>query len=155
MEALRQWAICLIISGMAGTLISLLSPRGTMEKTLRAVIGVFIVAAVCSPLSQLKNSDDILPAFAFGETDYADAGELGEQMLEACRNTVGETVRAAAAETGIGDYTVETDAYIDENCCIIIQEIRVVIPPENADLQNGFSAALQERLGVPVTVECS
>lgn len=155
MEALKQWAICLIISGMAGTLISLLSPRGTMEKTLRAVIGVFIVAAVCSPLVKLKNADDILPVFAFENTDSADADKLAEQMLEACRNTVGETVRAAAAETGIEDYSVETDAYIDEDYCIIIQRIRIIIPSENADLQNGFSAVLQEQLGVPVTVECS
>ena len=55
---------------------------------------------------------------------------------------------------GITEYSVDTDLYIDENFCIIIQEIRIAIPNENKEKTDEFSQKLKARLGVPISAEC-
>ena len=152
MDALRQWDVSLIICGIGATVISLLSPRGTMEKTLRAVIGIFIVTTVCAPLANLKKAEDILPAFSFeGEAYYSDS--LEEQMLAACKNTVGEVVENVAEEMGIAEYDVNTNIQIDEEYCIIIQDIHIVVYGCDSAVAADFEAVLQNKLGVSVAVE--
>lgn len=152
-EAFKQWAFSLIISGIAGTLVSLLSPRGNMEKALRTVIGIFIISALCSPLVTL-GSDAELPSFSIEENAMVQADELGKQMEESCRKTIGIAAKEVATELGITEYNVNADLYIDDKFCIIIQKIRIVLPSENKEIAEEFSQRLQTRLGVPVTAEC-
>ena len=152
-EAFKQWAFSLIISGIAGTLVSLLSPRGNMEKALRTVIGIFIVSALCSPLVTLGSNAE-LPSFSIEENAMVQADELGKQMEESCRKTIGIAAKEVATELGITEYNVNADLYIDDKFCIIIQEICVVLPTKYKEFADDFSQKLQTRLGVPVTAEC-
>ena len=152
MEAFRHWAMSLIICGIGATVISLLSPRGTMEKTLRAVIGIFVVSAVCMPLAKLKNAEDILPAFSFeGEAYYYES--ISEQMVEACKNTVAEVIADSAKELGIADYDVDADIQINEEYCIIIQDIHIRVYDCDDVGAAEFEAVLCDKLGVSVAVE--
>ncbi len=153
MEAFKQWAFSLIISGIAGTLVSLLSPRGNMEKALRTVIGIFIVSALCSPLMQLKPGAEI-PSFSIEENEAEQADLLGKQMEDSCRETVRITAKEVATELGITEYNVNADLYIDDNFCIIIQEISIILPTGYKEIADEFSQKMQTRLGVPVTAEC-
>ena len=153
MEALRQWAISLIICGIGATIISLLSPRGTMEKTLRAVIGIFIVSTVCMPLAKLKNAEDILPAFSFESETYL-SENLEEQMLDVCRETVGKVIDDTAKELNIAEYDVDADMQMNEEYCIIIQYIHISVYECDSVTTAKFESVLQNKLGVSVTVEC-
>ena len=153
MEALRQWAISLIICGIGATIISLLSPRGTMEKTLRAVIGIFIVSTVCMPLAKLKNAEDFLPVFSFeSETFYSES--LEEQMLEACKVTIGKVIDDTAKELNITEYDVDADVQTSEEYCIIIQRIHIRVYDCDSATAADFESVLQNKLGVSVAVEC-
>ena len=152
MDAFKEWALSLIIAGMAGTLISLLSPRGTMEKTLRAVIGVFIVSAVVSPLSQILKEKSFLPTFAFENVISQADNSISEHMLDVCKSTVGTVISETADECGIDGYSVDADLDIGENNCIIIREICITIQNDDALKSSDFSAELEKKLGFPVTV---
>ncbi len=152
MDGLRQWALCLIIGGAAGTFAMALSPKGSMDKTLRAVIGIFIVAVICAPLARLENADEFLPVFA--ENDCADVFEetekLNEYILSAYEETVKNEIETVAAEYGISPDKAEIEMHIDNDYCIIIQKIEVEISNGNSD---EFSLALQKRLGAPVIIK--
>ncbi|MBR2869568.1 MAG: stage III sporulation protein AF [Clostridia bacterium] len=154
MNILRQWAVSLIISGMAGAVISLLSPRGTMEKTLRAVIGIFMVSAVCSPLTDILKEDVLLSLPATEHVTVEADNSLNEYMLDSLNNTVEGTVKSAAATLGIADCEIGTDAYIDEYSCIIIRNIHITIPSEFSESADDFAEILEKKLGVTVGVEC-
>ena len=153
MDFLRQWAIGLIICGIGATVISLISPRGTMEKTLRAVIGIFIVSAVCMPLQKLKKADEVLPAFSFDGEAYFNQN-LEKQMLEACRETVGKVIDKTAKDMNIAEYDVDADIQMDANCCIIIQHIHIKTYTCDSGTAAELEAVLQNKLGVSVAVEC-
>ena len=153
MEIFRQWAFSLLISGMAGTIVSLLAPRGNMEKVLRTVVGIFIVSVLCSPLIKLK-TDAEFPSLSFELDEAVQADSLGKQMEDSCRQTIGNVAKETADEFGITEYELNTELYIDSEFCINIQEIHIVMPSEYQAVVNDFSEKLQAKLGVPITAEC-
>ena len=81
MDAVRQWAICLIAAAAAGTFAAAVIPGGSMEKTVKAVAGIFVVVAVCSPLAELRSHG--LPTFA----DLAEQAET-----PACAQAIDEAL---------------------------------------------------------------
>lgn len=153
MDALRQWALCLIIAAAAGTFVISVSPRGSMDKTVRAVVGIFVVAAICSPLADLIKSDFTVEAMADYEYEADDGAEdLQEYMLSVCREAAEEKIISAAEESGVSVEEIFINADIDADNCIIIHGITVTVSAETSDKSAGFSAILEETLGVPVTV---
>ena len=153
MEIFRQWAVSLVISGIAGTVVSLLAPRGNTEKALRTVVRIFVVCVLCSPLTKLE-TDAEFPDFSFEEYEAAQTDLLGKQLEETCRQAVGDVAREIAEELGITGYNVSADLYTDDEMCIIIQNIHVVLPADYKALASEFSKKMESRLGVPVTAEC-
>lgn len=151
MDALRQWAVCIIVAAFAGAFVTVISPRGSMDKTVRAVAGVFVVAALCSPLAEIGNLN-----FSFEEEDitYNENSFLPdaeEKLAEIYADAVADRVNEIAAETGTQTESVDAEVSVDENGCIIIHKISVGIP--NPDSAEKLEKKLSEKLGVPVTVE--
>lgn len=151
MDALKQWALCLIIGAAAGTFVMAVSPRGSMDKTVRAVVGIFVVAAICSPLANLLKDDLSTEAFADYETDIQ-SEDMNDYVLEAFCNEVQKRVLSEADEWGIGIKEIFTDAEIDADNCIIIHKITVTAEEKNGQEIRNFSACLSEELGVAVAV---
>lgn len=152
MDALRQWALCLIIGATAGTFVMAISPRGSMDKTVRAVVGIFVVAAICSPLAGLPKTDFTADAFADYEFTQQSEEEMYEYMLEAYRREVENRILSAADEQGNEISEIFISADIDADNCIIIQDITVTLASEHSADTAEFSAYLSQRLGVSVTV---
>lgn len=152
MDTFRQWILCVIIAAASGTFACAVSPKGSTDKTLRTVVGIFVVASICAPLSQIDFEKISVPVYAESyDTEISDIG-LNKFMLPACEAAVKSEISAAATEYGFVVERVVFDAYADKNNCIIIQNIQIDIQNGNSGRVSDFSTALAERLGVPVTV---
>ncbi len=154
MDAFRQWAVCVIIAAAAGTFVTAISPRGSMDKTVRAVVGIFIVATICAPLSQLKSTD--ISEYAFSVSDYPDNGKaednMYEHMISVCKKTVEDETLLLADEYKIKVESIKSEMNIDENNCIIIRDIQIDIQYDSQNKTSEFSEKLSEILGVSVAV---
>ncbi len=153
MDALRQWSLSLIVAAAAGTFVMVISPRGSMDKTVRAVVGIFVVAAICSPLAGFADSDfsfKAMSGFDFDEHDSAES--LQEYAVSACRDAAEIQILATADNLGIKVNEICIDADINTDGCIIIHSIAVTIEAEYYEKQSDFSALIEDELGVPVTV---
>lgn len=153
MEVLRQWALSLIIASAAGTFAMVLLPRGSMDKIVRAVVGIFVVAVICSPLAELKDINFSLQAFAEYELETANVEALREQLALACRNAVEKQISDTARELEIEVESINAEMNTDTENCIIIHKITVYISAESGGKAEPFSEILQEKLGVPVQVD--
>ncbi len=152
MDAFRQWALCLIIAAAAGTFVCAVSPRGTAEKAVRTVAGIFVVATVCTPLAQIEKNGFDIPAFA-DSAAVSDCGELlKEQILESCKNAVEEQLAQVAKKHLLTVCSIKINAYIDEYNSIIIQNIQLEINSEAPESVLRFQSEAQDVLGIPVTI---
>lgn len=153
MDVLRQWAVSLIIAAAAGTFAMVISPRGSMDKTVRAVVGIFVVSVICSPLAQIKDNSFSVEAVAEYELETENVAALREQLVSACRDAVETQVIQSAQELGIEVETVEAEMSVDAENCIIIHKIAVNVPKKYGKNSELLSEILKEKLGVPVQVE--
>lgn len=155
MEMLKEISFCLMISAAAGTLVTVLVPRGAMDKTVRAVVGIFVVAAICSPFYETQNSNSASDAFAdFGSYDIDEsyAEEMNNALIDTFVNALKNRLEDFAAERDIRIISLDTDLYIDEEWCINIHKITAVI--ENQELYDieELSREISDELGIPVDV---
>lgn len=151
MDSIRQWALCLIFSAAAGTLVTVISPRGSMEKTLRAVVGIFIVAAICTPLTKLSADGLTLIAFAPAE-DSAENEKLNEFILDGYKTASEKTILQVAEKRGIHVENITAEMDINSEGCIIIHSITAVIKEIPQKEKEEFTRELSHALGAEVEV---
>ena len=155
MEFLKSWAFSLITAAAAGTLATVIVPRGSMDKTLRAVVGIFVVAVICSPLAEIKKQESALDIFAdFDEAPFDDSyiENLHENMLGIFESTVNSCVKESASQLNIDVISVNADIFFDENQCINIHKIEVVISNCQPSEKKKLSQKISEKLGAPVEI---
>lgn len=150
MDALKQWIISLVFSAAAGTLISVISPKGSNDKTVKTVVGIFIIAAVCVPLSEIEASDFSVPAFVRDEI-IAD-NSMNDFTVEMLENELFNKASEVASEFGCGIKDVEIQAEYDNENCIIIHEMTVYFINSENEKVTEIAAKIENELGVPVTV---
>ena len=155
MDFIKEWALCLIFAAAAGTLATVIIPRGSTDKTARAVIGIFVVAVICSPLSEISKSDLSVEAFADSEEggfDNSYAEDMREQMADVFKTTLDSQIRKVASELGIAVTSVKADISVDAEYCINIHKI--VVTASNSELSDEayLSELFGEKLGVPVEI---
>lgn len=151
MDSIRQWALCLVFSAAAGTLVTVISPRGSMEKTLRAVVGVFIVAAICTPLTKLSADGLTLSAFAFAE-ESAENEQLNEFILDEYKAETEKTILAVAKKRGITVGYIAVEMNINSDGCIIIHRITATVKEIPQKEKEEFTRELSDALGAEVEV---
>ena len=150
MEGLKQWLISLIFSAAAGALITVISPKGSNDKTLKTVVGIFIISSIFLPLTKMNLSDFSFPAFA--NELKIEQGEEGDFVVEMLEEELYKTVSETAEEFNCKISGVEIDAGYDEDNCIIIQEIAVYYTSGETENIQMAAAETEKRLGVPVRV---
>lgn len=152
MDALKQWLVSIIAAAMAGTFVMSVSPRGSMDKTVRAIVGMFVVAAVCIPVLKISRAD--FSEYTFEQYGYSESelNELEDFVISTCKKTVSEEIYALAKENKINITGIETDIEYNAEKCIIIHAIKVLVESKDNVLFSDFCTTLEEKLGVPVTV---
>lgn len=150
MDGLKQWALCLIISAAAVTLVTVISPSGSTDKTVRAVAGIFVVSAIFTPVADI--SFDFSSMSAMAEYDVEQSDNLSDSVLEACKIAAENAILSAADKRGATVKEICINADIDTDSCIIIHGITVKVGAENTDKKSELSLAFANAAGVPVEV---
>lgn len=155
MGYIRDVAFCLIFAAAAGTLVTVIVPRGSMDKTVRAVVGIFVVAVICSPLTGLDKPKMILDAFAVSdeadvENSYTE--NTREYMTKALKENITLQIKEIVSGFGADTLSVNAEISVDEDDCINIHRIEVIIKNGNFVDKTELSETVSRNLGVPVDV---
>ena len=155
MELLKEISFCLIISAAAGTLVTVLVPRGAMDKTVRAVVGIFVVAAVCSPLYGVDKKDLVSDVFSdFGEYDFDEsyAEDMNNVLIDTFVTALEKSVYEFASERNLKISSLDADLSVGDDGCINIHNITVVIENCRSYDNTELSRKISDELGIPVDV---
>lgn len=145
------------LSALAGGLVWLLSPKGSVQKALQAVVAVFLLCAFLSPF--LGRAGIALEWAAPEALETPVNPELERTLLEQQRQAVEEALRKqiwgllAAREIEGAEIFVRTD--ILDNASIEIVAVQAVLPElpggSGANIE-ALRAALREAVGIDVEV---
>lgn len=155
MEYIKDVALCLIFAAAAGTLVTVIVPRGSMDKTVRAVVGIFVVAVICSPLTELDKAETILDAFEVYDEETVEnlyTEDMSEYITETLKENITLRIKEIVSEFGADAVSVNTEMSVDENDCINIHKIEVKIKNGNFIDKTRLSETISRNLGVPADV---
>ncbi len=155
MDLLKNMALCLIAAAAAGTLATVIVPKGSTDKTVRAVVGIFVVAVICLPFSELEKNDlftDVFGNYEEALSDNSYTREMQNHMIELMKETVNSEIKEAANELGAEIKSVFADISADNENCINIHEINIVVYKIDSLDKEELSKKISARLGVPVNV---
>lgn len=124
-----------------------------MEKTVRAVVGIFVVSVICAPLAKFDKSDFSVEAFADYDYEHGNVQELHECMVSACKTAIENDIREAAEDFGVHLESVQMQVSVDDENCIIIHKIAIKTSGISEKNNEDLSEMLEKRLGVPVETE--
>ena len=151
MEALRTWALTVAIAALAGGIVRLLTPRGSVEKAVRVVVAVFLLAAFLSPMFGRGgvSLDWVLPEPQEPPTISALELEVVRQVQSAVEDELHSRIeRVLAAWNLEGQILLGTD--ILSGGSIEIVTAQVVLPPGSAAA--GLAAAIWDETGLDVEI---
>jgi hypothetical protein len=154
LEALRNWAICVALSALAGGVIWLLSPKGAVQKALQAVVAVFLLCAFLSPL--FTQSEITLEWIAPEPQNAPVSPALEKTLLEQQRLAVEQALEAQLRQTlegrGITEakFLIQTDILDDGS--IEIVAVQAVLPAGSKNSE-ALQTALREATGLEVEIQ--
>lgn len=155
MDFLKNAALCLIAAAALGTLATVIVPRGSMDKTLRAVVGIFVVAVICSPLAEIPEAERVSEVFVNSfeaSSDEIFSEDMQKQMLEIIESTIISNIKETASELNVNVVSVNPELSVDADHCINIHKITVKVSECNSSLKEYLSVKISENLGVSAEV---
>ena len=148
METVKQWALTVAISAVAGAVILMLAPDGALNKSVRTAVSLFLIVAMMSPFVKgVDFSDfDILAAEEYEQPDLTDA--VAEQMKQAVKTKISEIL----ADCGIKPIAINIDISVDgEN--MTIENIQIIA--ESSDNITTAENRIKTEVGADVKIEVS
>ena len=152
MDFVKQWALTLIATAAFSTLVVFLTPSGNAEKTIKAVVGIFVIVSVCSPLADAVFEPENLFSFSFEQADAEFGESVADSYSELLEESLHSQIDSVAQEFGVTLNSVEAEISADESGCIIIHNITVNAGGNDGSGAERFKEYLEKLLGLPVEV---
>jgi len=151
MEVLRNWALTIAIAALAGGIVRLLTPKGSVEKAVRTVVAVFLLSAFLSPLFSRggMNFDWVLPELHEPPAISALEMEVMRQVQTAVEAELRERMERVLRNRDLaGEILLHTDILSDGSIEIVTAQ--VVLPPGSGT--SGLAAQLHAETELDVEI---
>jgi len=151
MQTIRTWALTIALAALAGGIVWLLAPKGSVQKAVRTVVAVFLLCAFLSPLFDRRGIDFtlLLPEDAAAPTIPGFDETISRQLQSAVEAELIRRISGVLEERKIsGQILVRTD--ILPGGGINIATAKVALPPGTNT--SGLKNSLEEAAGTEVEI---
>ena len=128
MESIKSWAVCVVFSVAAASVINLIAPDSGGEKAVKFVTAVFVLVSFFSVFTSL---DVDVTEYTDSISEALGEHELNKQAKEQTKGILTEHIRASIASKltamGYENYEIEIEIYIDSDENISLESIDVAI----------------------------
>ena len=130
METFKSWAVSSVTAAAVVTVISLLSPSGNLEKSIKIIIALFLIAAFIMPFSK---SDIAFESFDInrGIKEIIDENKLDNEVkknvADSLENAVETEISAYFSGVDIDYVSVEAKVSVDQDNNVYTQSISIIL----------------------------
>ena len=149
MEGISQWAVSVSICAAVVCIVEMLLSDTALEKTVRFVLGAFLLGAVLLPLGGViqEGIQDI------GWTEYTQQPDVTQTLNQQRKSYLeqalaGMIVKGLREQKGISPAKVEVHTDIDEQNCISIITAEVMLTAAEAEQGAAVSRYVKQEWGI-------
>lgn len=153
MEVLRSWVLGITLCAGVGTVLFVLVPRGSMERSMRSVLALFMIYAVAAPLLKLKtprlDADRIEGSYSQSAAQYAEVVE--KRMLDAADDAVRREILRAVPRLDNASTLIEVRSALNGENSVYIESVTVYLNGSGIAASQ-VKKELREKLGLTAEV---
>ncbi len=154
MKSIQQWTSIICIASIICIIIELMLPPGKMEKTMRMVLGIFMVCALISPIKNLKklnfNISNITTEAIKDKFEFTN--KINSQLTNLAEDNVRVLILSILKEKGISPKKVDIFMDTNEDNCISIIKSKIYVSKEEAELVNNIKSLIESKLKIETEV---
>lgn len=111
MDTVKQWVLTVVIAAAAGAIVLMLSPDGSVNKSVKTAVSLFLIVAMIMPFAKGIDFDfrDII------SESEAESPELNDAVLEQMRAALQAEIEKILDENGIKVEEINIDMNIKDN----------------------------------------
>lgn len=146
MDTVRQWVLTVAISAAAGAVVLMLSPGGSVNKSVRTAVSLFLMTAMVLPFVRNFSFDipNIIPDASTEQPDISASVE--EQMKAALKTEIGKILD----KNGIKYREINIDMNISDNTVTVR---KIEIKSENGGDFSALENRISSETGAEVKIE--
>lgn len=148
MLTFKSWAVSVVTAAAVVCVISFFTPSGAMEKTLKTIIGLFLMASFILPFSGTDIASGLLESTngikeIIDENKYEN--EMKKSVSDSLENAIEAEICAYLSNAEVDYIKVEAEVYVDSKNNIDTKSILIVL---REDIQiNEIISFISERFG--------
>ncbi len=149
MEGLYQWAAAVSICAVVVCIVEMLLSDTALEKTVRLVLGLFLLSAVLLPIGNaVKDFGKEMEIPEYSEAVPDSTLSLEKQRKVCLERAAAELIDKKLKEKGIEPAKVEVHTDIDTEGCIECITAEVMLHRQDAHRSAAVSRQVREELGI-------
>lgn len=146
MTEVKNWAFSVCCSAVIGTILSMILPAGSLNKTFKTVFYVFFLCTVLSPLSEIKFSDYIGVNKFNNNIEFNETKDINSSMAKYLENKIVSSSEEVLNNEGIFYEDIFIKINIRDNESIDINKFELTIKnPEDA---SKIKSLIYEKIGI-------
>ena len=134
MEAIRSWALSVTAAAIISAVISLISPSGALEKTVKTIIALFVLLSFLAPLTKTFRSDlfsvDVEHINEWIEENKLKK-EIESETISVLKSEIVSKISSYINENINAKSEVDAEISISENYDIVIERISIGLDKVN------------------------
>lgn len=151
MELIKQWALGITISAIAGAVILVLSPQGATEKIVKTAVSLFLLCAMLTPF--MKNIDVNALLDTKISNEEADTENIESGVIQTTKQAVRQKIDEILSTYGIKAEEINIDISIDDEKQMSIDNVAIVINGADAGKMSQAKEEIIKQLGIEVKTE--
>lgn len=149
MDTVRQWALTVCVCAVVGAIVCMLSPKGTMGKSVKVSVSLFMLIALLSPFTKgIDFSDFVVEPLP--ENNSSDISEtITEEMTIALETKITEIL----ARYGIKAESIDIDISIDSENNMTVERLKIFVSDTDSEALENARRAVKDEIGADVIAE--
>lgn len=151
MSFIKTWVITVVVSSIVGVVVHVVSPAGSIEKSVKTAVSLFILCAFLSPFASSMKIED----FDIGEIAPvpSDNGKANEIILTKLRLDITDKIEKIFQEHNITDETISMDIRLNNDGEIVIDRVLIVVNQESSASLTELKNDVYSALGLNIEIE--
>lgn len=151
MDAVYSWAAAVTICSVIACIVEMLTSNSSMEKTVRFVLGLFMLCVIIAPLTSVVQG---IGGIDFDmKYEYECNDDMQETQIKLLQNEIGQLVEKTLAQSGIKPLVTEIKMDIDDSGNIDSVKADITIQQADAEKAAKAEEIILTELGIECTVK--
>lgn len=150
MQTIKELASSLVVISVVGSVILILAPSGSMEKSIKTVVSIVMLTVFVKPfLGRIDfNELDLKSSISYENSEY----KYNDYIVADFSNEIKNRIVSLLEKEGIFDIKVETEIIINKDE-LKIESVKLKIPQHYDEFKVKAINIVKKELGIVASVE--